>query len=49
MNNFFGMLSRMKYINRWGLMRNNINENIAEHSLQVMDLQLLEISALAEI
>lgn len=35
MNNFFGMLSRIKYINRWGLMRNNINENIAEHSLQV--------------
>ena len=35
MNNFFGMLSRMKYINRWGLMRNNINEDIAEHSLQV--------------
>ena len=35
MNNFFGMLSRMKYINCWGLMRNNINENIAEHSLQV--------------
>ena len=35
MNNFFGMLSRMKCINRWGLMRNNINENIAEHSLQV--------------
>ena len=35
MNIFFGMLSRMKYINRWGLMRNNINENIAEHSLQV--------------
>ena len=35
MNNFFGMLSRMKYFNRWGLMRNNINENIAEHSLQV--------------
>ena len=35
MNNFFGMLARMKYINRWGLMRNTINENIAEHSLQV--------------
>ena len=31
--NFFAMLSRMKYINRWGLMRNTINENIAEHSL----------------
>ena len=34
-NKFFGMLSRMKYINRWGLMRNTINENIAEHSLDV--------------
>ena len=35
MNNFFGMLARMKYINRWGLMRNTIQENIAEHSLDV--------------
>lgn len=35
MNNFYGMLSRMKYINRWGLMHNTINENIAEHSLEV--------------
>lgn len=35
MNNFFGMLARMKYINRWGLMRNTITENIAEHSLEV--------------
>lgn len=33
--NFFAMLSRMKYINRWGLMRNTIPENIAEHSLEV--------------
>lgn len=32
--NFFAMLSRMKYINRWGLMRNTISENIAEHSLE---------------
>lgn len=31
--NFFAMLSRMKYISRWGLMRNTISENIAEHSL----------------
>lgn len=31
--NFFAMLARMKYINRWGLMRNTIFENIAEHSL----------------
>jgi 5'-deoxynucleotidase len=29
------MLSRMKYINRWGLMNNTKNENISEHSLQV--------------
>jgi 5'-deoxynucleotidase len=29
------MLARMKYINRWGLMRNTITENIAEHSLEV--------------
>lgn len=34
-NHFFAMLSRMKYINRWGLMRNTIDENISEHSLDV--------------
>lgn len=34
-NCFFAMLSRMKYINRWGLMRNTQTENIAEHSLDV--------------
>lgn len=33
--NFFAFLSRMKYINRWGLMRNTYTENIQEHSLQV--------------
>lgn len=32
---FFAMLSRMKYINRWGLMRNTRGENISEHSLEV--------------
>lgn len=32
---FFAMISRMKYINRWALMRNTINENISEHSLEV--------------
>ncbi len=31
---FFAIISRMKYINRWGLMRNTINENISEHSLE---------------
>lgn len=33
--NFFAFLSRMKHINRWGLMRNTYTENIQEHSLQV--------------
>lgn len=32
---FFAIISRMKYINRWGLMRNTITENISEHSLEV--------------
>lgn len=32
---FFAMLSRMRYINRWGLMRNTFQENIQEHSHQV--------------
>lgn len=35
MNNFYAMLSRMKYINRWALMRNSYMENISEHSLEV--------------
>ena len=34
-NHFYAMLSRMKYINRWGLMRNTRDENICEHSLEV--------------
>ncbi len=34
-SHFFAMLSRMKYINRWGLMNNLKEENIAEHSLEV--------------
>ena len=29
------MISRMKYINRWGLMRNIRTENLSEHTLQV--------------
>lgn len=34
-SNFFAMHSRMKYINRWALMRNTANENISEHSNDV--------------
>lgn len=32
---FFAMMSRMKYIERWALMRNSVKENISEHSLEV--------------
>lgn len=32
---FFPMISRMRYINRWGLMRNSYFENIQEHSHMV--------------
>ena len=35
MSHFFAYLSRMKFIQRWGLMRNTQPENIQEHSLQV--------------
>lgn len=35
MSHFFAFLSRMKLIQRWGLMRNVAGENIQEHSLQV--------------
>ncbi len=31
---FFAMLSRMKYISRWALMRNTERENLSEHSLE---------------
>jgi 5'-deoxynucleotidase len=34
-HDFFAFLARMKYINRWGLMRNTQPENIQEHSLDV--------------
>ncbi|MBR1757388.1 MAG: 5'-deoxynucleotidase [Lachnospiraceae bacterium] len=34
-SHFFAMMSRMKYIERWALMRNSIKENISEHSLEV--------------
>lgn len=32
---FYAYINRMKYIVRWGLMRNTAPENIQEHSLQV--------------
>ena len=35
MNQFFAMMSRMKYIDRWALMRNARQETISEHSMEV--------------
>ena len=34
-NNFFALLSRMKYIERWALMRNSRQENLSEHVAEV--------------
>lgn len=33
-SNFFAMMSRMKYIERWALMRNSRAENISEHCME---------------
>lgn len=35
MNSFFALISRMRYISRWGLMRSSIPENVQEHSHMV--------------
>ena len=32
---FFAMMARLKWIDRWALMRNSSDENLAEHSLEV--------------
>ena len=32
---FYALLGRMRYITRWGLMRNTFSENLQEHSHQV--------------
>lgn len=34
-HHFFAMISRMKYINRWSLMRNSHSENLSQHSMEV--------------
>ena len=31
-NEFYALLGRMRYITRWGLMRNSLPENLSEHS-----------------
>ncbi len=35
MSHFYAMLFRMKYINRWSLMRNMRTETLSEHTLEV--------------
>ena len=35
MSHFFAYMNRMRFINRWALMRNSYTENIQEHSHQV--------------
>ena len=34
-HHFFALISRMRYIGRWGLMRNTFQENVQEHSHMV--------------
>lgn len=34
-NEFYAMISRMKYIDRWALMRNTESENLCQHSYEV--------------
>ena len=34
-NEFYALMGRMRYITRWGLMRNTCSENVSEHSHQV--------------
>lgn len=34
-NSFFAVFFRQKYINRWGLMRNVMNENLSTHAAEV--------------
>ncbi|MEG2000796.1 MAG: 5'-deoxynucleotidase [Evtepia sp.] len=34
-HSFFAYISRMRYISRWGLMRNTLPENVQEHSHMV--------------
>ena len=37
-NEFFALMGRMRYITRWGLMRNTFSENLTEHSFMTATL-----------
>ena len=45
---FFALISRMRYIARWGLMRNTFQENIQEHSHMVAVLALIQRDILGQ-
>ena len=36
MNHFFAYINRMRFIQRWALLRNSYSENIQEHSHREM-------------
>ena len=48
MSHFFAYINRMRFINRWALMRNSYTENIQEHSHQVAVLAHAEAGGLAD-
>ena len=37
-NEFYALMGRMRYITRWGLMRNTFSENLTEHSYKTVVL-----------
>ena len=44
---FYALVSRMRYITRWGLMRNTFSENVQEHSHMVAVLAFRPIRSAA--
>jgi 5'-deoxynucleotidase len=40
-NHFFAYLSKMRWIHRWGMKRNAIQENVMEHSFEVAAILFL--------
>jgi 5'-deoxynucleotidase len=48
-NDFFAYLYRLRYIERWSLMRNTVRENVAEHSYHVAILTHLLCNIAQEI
>ena len=43
-HHFFAYINRMKFIQRWGLMRNTLPENDMEHALQTARLYHFDFS-----